>query len=996
MDQLATENIVLSYSNNFTATSSNNTSIRVARRNVMNHRRVYSVKDNNSKFKSIEHLSIKSQNNQETFYTKPLININSNNNDVEPSSSSSLSSNQTAEFIKSSNVYNSTSSPSSSPSIRSVHQFKHIHKKRLSRTIQHISSFLQIIANVSSSISFPVTVEKTYTVERLARQIEAEYAFKYGGIEHNGLYEPLEVGLLYDVSMVALRFRDFVGDVLEHGDVVNVLNIYEDLSLKSRSRESKRFNLPISQNNQTENIVDDSSAAMSHNSLNYTQGSEALFQSVLSNTLAIKYFQKFAIREFSVENLLFWLDVELFAAGISCEIEDNYFEEQQTAVIYAKYIYLTYISPNAPLQVNLSDEIRKDIPWPIDDDSDVERNIFDEAQEAVYQLMKGHTFVRYENSSEWKECEQIKMQEPERYQNHEMTAKLENYFRPSMSLMLAVTTTLDNGTDQPPMSHHYKEQTLHSILSQYFPDTVLLDNTGKRAEQEYSQSVTDDSVSTISGYFDLENIMTNAQKMRRIKKEKKLKWLFGEKVKKTEDQVVVLPDGNLYGDGKLSFGDDDDKRSVYSTISENKKSTKEAWNRKKKVDKKLQIMLGEALDENMVKHALKLPLIQSTPSTSPCQERYFEADRLSVNYQYEGRNRISNAGSYIKQRISRRASDSMITSTTPNTNNNDKNNNCNNPKVTMATSPKSPHENKHYKTSTIDNDLNDPLNRFNIPLIVIDKDTKEYRRKKLQKLHQFLGERVPIDIVLGEKDSSIYLPPPAGELKLAVKPKSKKHRPPPLSSYKKNSLNDKKRHLQRAVKLEKLFGEIPPQDLLLTTSSQSRSKHDSISSLDIHRKSIMSLEYLMENDRETIYDLIDYMSDNEKENQRDSLEIEEDYDLNIISSSAPATPSETSLTMDFDLESTQSHQHLKHKQLRLRGIRKLSHFFGATYGQMFPEQVLSELLGELEGEIREEAKKDGEVDKELIAGLMEQIEELRTRSSELADSDVETRRGLCY
>ena len=85
------------------------------------------------------------------------------------------------------------------------------------------------MANISSSISFPVTVEKTYTVERLARQIEAEYAFKFCGFEHNGLYEPLEVGLLYDVSMVALRFRDFVGDVLEHGDVVNVLNVYEGI-----------------------------------------------------------------------------------------------------------------------------------------------------------------------------------------------------------------------------------------------------------------------------------------------------------------------------------------------------------------------------------------------------------------------------------------------------------------------------------------------------------------------------------------------------------------------------------------------------------------------------------------------------------------------------------------------------------------------------------------------------------------------------------------------
>ena len=60
-------------------------------------------------------------------------------------------------------------------------------------------------------------------------QAEAEYAFKFGGIEQGGLYEPLEVGSLYDVNMVALRFRDLVGDVLEHGDIVNVLNIYEGM-----------------------------------------------------------------------------------------------------------------------------------------------------------------------------------------------------------------------------------------------------------------------------------------------------------------------------------------------------------------------------------------------------------------------------------------------------------------------------------------------------------------------------------------------------------------------------------------------------------------------------------------------------------------------------------------------------------------------------------------------------------------------------------------------
>ncbi|CAG8797819.1 14716_t:CDS:2, partial [Racocetra fulgida] len=203
--------------------------------------------------------------------------------------------------------------------------------------------------------------------------------------------------------------------------------------------------------------------------------SQSNFRSILSNLLALNYFQKFSIREFSVENLLFWLDIELFAAG-TCDIEDNYFEDQQSVIIHAKYIYLTYIGSNAPLQVNLSDEIRKDITWPLEDDCIVERNMFDEAQEAVYQLMKGHSFTRFEQSPEWKECENIKMTD------REMTEPLGCYFRPNMSLMLAITMALDDNCNPAPISHHYKEQTLHSILSQYFPETILLDNNGKRRD----------------------------------------------------------------------------------------------------------------------------------------------------------------------------------------------------------------------------------------------------------------------------------------------------------------------------------------------------------------------------------------------------------------------------------------------------------------------------------------------------------------------------------
>src|SRR3954451_12487014 len=73
--------------------------------------------------------------------------------------------------------------------------------------------------------------------------------------------------------------------------------------------------------------------------------------------------------------------------------------------------------------------------------------------------------------------------DPEEYQSYEMVEPLENYFRPNMSLMIAVTMALDPNIDQSPVSHHYKEQTLHSILSQYFPETILLDNKGKRREE---------------------------------------------------------------------------------------------------------------------------------------------------------------------------------------------------------------------------------------------------------------------------------------------------------------------------------------------------------------------------------------------------------------------------------------------------------------------------------------------------------------------------------
>jgi len=163
-----------------------------------------------------------------------------------------------------------------------------------------------------------------------------------------------------------------------------------------------------------------------------------------------------------------------------------------------------------------------------------------------------------------------------------MTGSIDRYFKPNMSLMLAVTMALDYGLDATPISHHYKEQTLHSMLSQYFPETIL-NNVTKRQDR-LASSVPSHAV---EGYFNSENRMTSAQRMRRIKKERKLQWVFGEKVSRLDGQIVIMPNNDLV--------EHDNRSSVVSMVSEtSRKTTKDVWNRKKKVEK-LESIFGREL-----------------------------------------------------------------------------------------------------------------------------------------------------------------------------------------------------------------------------------------------------------------------------------------------------------------------------------------------------------------------------------------------------------------
>ncbi|KAG0346422.1 hypothetical protein BG005_000746 [Podila minutissima] len=245
-----------------------------------------------------------------------------------------------------------------------------------------------------------------------------------------------------------------------------------------------------------------------------SSSNDARFQEILHNTIALDHFRQFCFQEYSIENLLFWLDVELFSKPskefLDMDTPEAKSDEMlnpvhtdnpgQFAVRHARYIYLTYIDSNGPLQVNLSDETRTEIPWPILDYSPsgsptsltsneselegwpVDRRMFDAAQEHTYQLMKGHTLVRFEESDLWKEVEKIICEQPEEYAKAAVDGPLNSYYKPEIKVItdtvfrsrsrhpsakLQSLYNWNNSTSDLDRSRD-KEEALAKTMSQYF------------------------------------------------------------------------------------------------------------------------------------------------------------------------------------------------------------------------------------------------------------------------------------------------------------------------------------------------------------------------------------------------------------------------------------------------------------------------------------------------------------------------------------------------
>lgn len=116
----------------------------------------------------------------------------------------------------------------------------------------------------------------------------------------------------------------------------------------------------------------------------------ASLEALLSEEIGIDYFLRYLVTEYSVENLLFYLDVLQFEV----------LETEHDRVIYSKSIVNKYLSTDAELELNLNGNTRilvcsrVDAPYPA---------MFKEALAEVMSLMADCSFQRFLNSPEARE-----------------------------------------------------------------------------------------------------------------------------------------------------------------------------------------------------------------------------------------------------------------------------------------------------------------------------------------------------------------------------------------------------------------------------------------------------------------------------------------------------------------------------------------------------------------------------------------------------------------
>lgn len=192
--------------------------------------------------------------------------------------------------------------------------------KKSIRSANHISQYFRINTVLPNGENMKITINKNLRVEDLARQIEAEHwlAFAYPKLAYSksasetdktrvmegikwGL-NPIYVEQIFDGGMLPLKFSALISEYLDFGDRIFVLT-----SEEVDNNTSEDVGLPFAE------VGPSSPVSPVHADYGFdNEVVDANFYQVLHHELGLKYFNEFCLEEYTVENLLFWIDVEIF------------------------------------------------------------------------------------------------------------------------------------------------------------------------------------------------------------------------------------------------------------------------------------------------------------------------------------------------------------------------------------------------------------------------------------------------------------------------------------------------------------------------------------------------------------------------------------------------------------------------------------------------------------------------------------------------------------
>jgi hypothetical protein len=295
-------------------------------------------------------------------------------------------------------------------------------------------------------------------------------------------------------------------------------------------------------------------------------------------------FYTFCLKEYSVENLLFWLDVEIFQT-----VNKDKYE------LYSNYIYYTYVDNNAPLQINITEEIKSDINIKDADFTNPDiLEIFDEAQEHIYIMLKIYLYQKFELNSIFKILQDYKKRNRKEYEKNRILGYYGNYYKPDYELIqekldyiLAKKNEINDININSPETDSYQISYQNNWLTSAITQNVILNNNDE-----------------LKNYMKTSERRIKEVKNMKLQKSKKLAKFFGEivDVETLCQQVkkIAKEEEDYKNDSTidLTIKSKTEKKSL-----QNIKNEFDIEERKRLVRKneKLNNVLGEALTENQIK-----------------------------------------------------------------------------------------------------------------------------------------------------------------------------------------------------------------------------------------------------------------------------------------------------------------------------------------------------------------------------------------------------------